>query len=61
MKDLKAFAPDNEELLKEMTLLLTLNNIRYKSMVYMFLLLLLLLLLLFTFHRRSMLSLLQED
>jgi hypothetical protein len=58
MKDLKAFAPDNEELLKEMTLLLTLNNIRYKSMVYMFLLLLLLL---FTFHRRSMLSLLQED
>jgi hypothetical protein len=60
MKDLKAFAPDNEELLKEMTLLLTLNNIRYKSMVYMFLLLLLLLLL-FTFHRRSMLSLLQED
>ncbi|KAH8482795.1 hypothetical protein H0E87_030034 [Populus deltoides] len=28
MKDLKAFAPDNEELLKEMTLLLTLNNIR---------------------------------
>ena len=57
MKDLKAFAPDNEELLKEMTLLLTLNNIRYKSMVYMFLLLLLL----FTFHRSSMLSLLQED
>ncbi|KAB5513881.1 hypothetical protein DKX38_027787 [Salix brachista] len=28
MKELKAFAPDNEELLKEMTLLLTLNNIR---------------------------------
>ncbi|CAK7353790.1 unnamed protein product [Dovyalis caffra] len=28
MKDLKAFGPDNEELLKEMTLLLTLNDIR---------------------------------
>ena len=36
MKELKAFAPDNEELLKEMTLLLTLNNIRYKSVVYIY-------------------------
>lgn len=30
MKDLQVFAPDNEELFKEMTQLLTLNDIRYE-------------------------------
>jgi hypothetical protein len=29
MKRLKVFAPDHEELFKEMTLLLTFNDIRY--------------------------------
>jgi hypothetical protein len=34
MKDLKVFAPDHEELFKEMTLLLTFDDIRYDSLAF---------------------------